>query len=250
MPLCPKDFEILKLFSFKRSPVCVKYTFKRPPQTHRLNEKTTLCVMLKKAQEGHAFFADKHNITCGGALLGMEDHSPVSLSGEFAAAIKVFEEPRAASRLYPQIPEIEKGLINYVSFSPLGAVSFNPDVLILFANDTRQTQILLRAVIYRTAKVWTSRFTPILGCSWMLIYPYLSGQVNYGLTGLSHGMGRRNLFPDGLQFVSIPYQVLPSVLMALRDMTWELPSFKSDGDEFFKKTRNSLLEELPKHVVV
>ena len=245
-----EDFDILKKFNFTRLPVCVKYTYKKPDNIDRFNENTTLCTMLKKAQEKNAFYADKNNITCGDALLGMGDHSPVSLSGEFAAAIKVFEEPRSASRLYPQIPEIKKGLINYISFSPVNELAFTPDVLIIFTDNIRQMQILLRAASYRTANIWTSKFTHILGCAWIYVYPYLSGEINYGFTGLSHGMGRRNLFPDGLPFISIPYLRMPPVLHALQDMEWELPSFKPDGEDFFNRTRNRLVEELPKHIVV
>jgi uncharacterized protein (DUF169 family) len=205
--------------------------------------------MLKKAQDGNAFYADKNNTTCGAFVLGMADHSKLILSGEFASAIKVFEEPRSGSRLYPQLPSMEKGLVNYVSLSPLTDVKFSPDVLIIFTNNTFQTQILLRAVSYRTAKVWTSKFTHVMGCSWIFAYPFISGEMNYGMTGLSHGMGRRKLFPDGLQFVSIPYLILPSVLQALKEMEWELPAFGENGDEFFKNTRDKLLKELPEHIV-
>jgi len=249
MGLTKKDYEILDKFNFDRPPIGVKYTFKRPERIDRLSEKMTLCEMLKKAQEGNAFYADKNNVTCGGLQLGMEDSSTVMQSGDFPAALKVFEEPRSGSRFYPQIPIIRKGLINYVSFSPLSNFLFDPDVLIIFTNNTSQTQILLRATTYRTANIWTNKFTNILGCSWIFIYPYLSGEVNYGLMGLSHGIGRRKLFPEGLQFVSIPYLAMPSVLQALHDMPWVLPSFKSDGAEFFNRTRDELVKELPKHIV-
>jgi uncharacterized protein (DUF169 family) len=249
MSLTQKDFEIFKKFNFDRIPIAVKFTFKRPEQIERFNGKMTLCEMLKKTQEGNTFFADKNNITCGSWQLGLGGSSPVMQSGEFAAAIKVFEEPRSGSRLYPQIPQIQRGLINYVSFSSLNKLSFDPDVLIIFTNNTSQTQVLLRATSYRTANVWSSKFTNVLGCSWIFIYPYLSGEVNYGITGLSHGMGRRKLFPEGLQFVSIPYLMMPSILQALQDMPWELPSFKADGAEFFDRTRDELAKELPKHIV-
>jgi hypothetical protein len=43
---------------------------------------------------------------------------------------------------------------------------------------------------------------------------------------------------------------LPSVLQALRDMPWVLPSYKPDGQEFFNRTMKELAEELPKHIVV
>jgi uncharacterized protein (DUF169 family) len=249
MSLNNKDFEILNRFNFNRSPVGIKYTFKRPEQINRLSSQMALCEMFKRAQEGNAFYADKNNFNCGSLPLGMEDPSPVMQSGDFAAALKVFEEPRSGARIYSQIPTIRRGSINYVSFSPLKELFFDPDVLIIFTNNASQTQVLLRATSYRTANIWTSKFTHILGCSWIFVYPYLSGEMNYGITGISHGMGRRKLFPEGLQFVSIPYLMMPSFLQALHDMPWVLPSFEPDGAEFFNQTKNKIAEELPKHIV-
>lgn len=249
MSLTKKDYDILNKFEFDRPPIGVKYTFKRPERIERLGERMTLCEMLKKAQEGKPFFADKNNITCGSFPLGMDDFPPMMRSGEFAAALKVVEEPRSGSRLYPQIPTIPRSVINYISFSPLSELSFDPDVLIILTDNTNQTQILLRATTYRTANIWTTKFTNVLGCAWIFVYPHLSGEVNYGIMGLSHGMGRRKLFQEGLHFVSIPYLMMPSVLQALQDMPWVLPSFKSDGAEFFNRTKDELVKELPKHIV-
>ena len=249
MTFTKNDFVVLEKFDFDRQPVGVKFSFKRPDLLDRLEENTTLCTMLKRAQEGNAFYVDKNNLTCGSLPLGMQDLTTAQQSGEFAAALKVFEEPRSASRLYPHLPMIPKGSINYAAFSPLDKLSFDPDVLIIFTNNTSQTQILLRATSYRTAEVWSSKFTNVIGCAWIYVYPYLSGEVNYGIIGLSHGMGRRKLFPEGLQFISIPYLMLPSVLQALRDMPWVLPSFEPDGQEFFNRTMKELAEELPKHVI-
>lgn len=246
-----KDYDILNDFDFERPVIGVKYTFKRPKQIDRLGESMTLCEMLKRAQEGPAFYADKKNITCGKWQVGMDDSSPPSMiqSGEFSAALKVCEEPRSGARLYPHIPKMEKGTINYVSFAQLNEFSFDPDVLIIFPNNTGQTQTLLRATSYRTSNVWTTKFTNVLGCSWIFVYPFLSGEMNYGIMGLSHGMGRRKLFPEGLQFVAIPYLLMPSVLQALQEMPWVLPAFQPDGAEFFNRTRDTLMEELPKHII-
>jgi len=244
-----KDYYILNEFKFDRPPIGVKFTFKRPEQIERLDVSMALCEMLKRAQEGNAFYADKNNVTCGSWQLGLDDSTPVLESGEFAAALKVFEEPRSGARLYPNIPRMKKGIINYVSFEPLNQFSSDPDLLIIFTNNTSQTQTLLRATSYRTSNVWTAKFTNVLGCTWIFIYPYLSGEVNFGIMGLSHGMGRRKLFPEGLQFVSIPYLMMPSVLQALHDMPWVLPSFEPDGEEFFTRTRKELDEELPKHII-
>jgi len=48
-------------------------------------------------------------------------------------------------------------------------------------------------------------------------------------------MKRRKLFPEGQQLVSIPFDLLPSMLQALRDMPWVLPAYEPDGLEFVKR---------------
>jgi uncharacterized protein (DUF169 family) len=236
MTLTKKDFAILDKFDFDVQPVGVKFLPKRPDLVERLDENMAFCEMLKRAQEGNAFFADKENHTCEAGLyvLGQADAPEPYVSGEFGAGLKIFEEPRSASRLYQYIPKIGKGVVNYVAFSPLDKLPFEPDVLIILAK-TSQTEILLRAMSYRTGKMWSSKFSPAIGCAWTYIYPYLTGELNYTITGLGHGMKRRKLFPEGQQLVSIPFDLLPSLLQALQDMPWIPPAYKPDGLEFVKR---------------
>jgi uncharacterized protein (DUF169 family) len=203
-----------------------------------------LCEMLKRAQEGNAFFADQENHTCeaGPYVLGQAEAPEPFISGRFGAGLKIFEEPRSASRLYQYIPRIGKGKVDSIAFSPLNKLTFDPDVLIILAK-TSQTEILLRAMSYRTGKMWASKYSAAIGCAWIYVYPYLTGELNYTITGLGHGMRRRNLFPEGHQLISIPFDLLPSMLQTLQDMPWVLPAFKPDGMEFVKR----LLKELGIH---
>jgi hypothetical protein len=106
--------------------------------------------------------------------------------------------------------------------------------LILLAN-TNQTEILLRAMSYRTGQMWLSKFSAAIGCAWIYTYPYLTGELNYATTGLGHGMKRRKLFPEGLQLISIPFDLLPSLLQTLQDMPWVLPAYEPDGMEFVRQ---------------
>ena len=236
MSLTKKDLAILDKFDFDVQPVGVKFLAKRPDMVERLNENMTLCEMLKRAQEGNAFYSDAENHTCEAGLyvLGQADVPEPFISGEFGAGLKIFEEPRSASRLYQYVPRIGKGVVNYVAFSPLDKLSFDPDVLIILSK-TSQTEILLRAMSYRTGKMWLSRYSPAIGCAWIFIYPYITGELNYTITGLGHGMKRRKLFPEGQQFVSIPFDLLPSMLQTLQDMPWVTPAYKPDGLEFVRK---------------
>lgn len=233
MTLTKKDFAVLDKFDFEAQPVGVKFLANRPEMVERLSENMALCEMLKRAQEGNVFFADRENHACEAGLyvLGQADAPEPFVSGEFGAGLGIFEEPRSASRLYQYIPRIGKGVVSCVAFSPLSKLSFDPDVLIILAK-TSQTEILLRAMSYRTGKPWLSKFSPAIGCAWIYIYPFLTGELNYAVTGLGHGMKRRGLFPEGQQFVSIPFDVLSSILQALRDMPWVLPAYEQDGMEF------------------
>jgi uncharacterized protein (DUF169 family) len=236
MMLTKEDVAILDKFAFDVPPVGVKFSPKQPDKVERLAEKMAFCEMLKKAQQGNAFFADAENHACEAGLyvLGQADSPEPFISGEFGAGLQIFEGPRSASRLYLHIPKIGRGVIHYVAFSPLEKLSFDPDLLIVLAN-TDQTEILLRAMTYRTGEVWESKFTAAIGCAWTYIYPYLTGNLNYSITGLGHGMKRRKLFPEGRQMISIPFDLLPSILQTLREMPWVLPAYEPEGQEFVRR---------------
>jgi uncharacterized protein (DUF169 family) len=247
MSLAKIDFAILDKFGFDVPPVGVKFSRKRPDKVERLADKMALCEMLKRAQEGNAFFADAENHACeaGQYVLGLADSPEPFISGEFGAGLRIFEEPRSASRLYLHLPKLGRGVIHYVVFSPLDKLSFDPDLLILLAKPD-QTEILLRAMSYRTGEMWESKFTAAIGCAWTYIYPYLTGKLNYSITGLGHGMKRRKLFPEGRQLVSIPFDLLPSILKTLQEMPWVLPAYKPDGMEFVGRLLSDLGLSPPK----
>ncbi|HUV52347.1 MAG TPA: DUF169 domain-containing protein [Dehalococcoidia bacterium] len=236
MTLTKKDLAILDKFDFDVQPVGVKFSSKKPDMVERLNENMAFCEMLKRAQEGSAFFADAENHTCGAGLyvLGQADAPEPYVSGEFGAGLKIFEEARSASRLYLYIPKIGRGIVHYVAFSPLDTLPFEPDLLILLAN-ANQTEVLLRAMSYKTGQMWQSKFSAAIGCAWTYIYPYLTGELNYTITGLGHGMKRRKLFPEGQQIISIPFDLLSSLLQTLQDMPWVPPAYKPDGAEFVRR---------------
>jgi uncharacterized protein (DUF169 family) len=236
MTLTEDDVALLDRFQFDVPPVGVKFLVKRPEAMHRLGDNMAFCEMLKWAQEGNAFYADLENHTCpaGPHVLGQAEASEAFVSGGFGAGLQIFEEPRAASRLYLYIPTIGRGVVNYVAFSPLDGLPFAPDVLILMAN-TRQAEILLRAMSYSTGQMWSSKFSAAIGCAWVLVYPYLTGELNYVSTGLGHGMRRRGLFPEGRHLVSVPYDLLPSLLETLEQMPWVPPAYEPDGLEFVRQ---------------
>lgn len=241
------DLAVLDKFSFEITPVGVKYLPKPPPDLPPLKDKITLCEMLKKAQGvgassgGEAFYApaEMHGCDAGTYVLGQSGLSEPYLNGEFGAGLGVFADTRAAARLYHYIPRIAEGVVKFIALAPLKMISFDPDVLIIFAR-TAQAEILFRAMSYKTGQMWSSRYSSAIGCGWIFVYPYLSGEINYGVTGLGFGMRRRKLFPEGLHWVSIPFTVLPGFLQTLKEMPWVPEPYQPDGLEYVRKLRAHL----------
>ena len=64
---------------------------------------------------------------------------------------------------------------------------------------------------------WNAKGTTIGGCNYMFIYPYVTGELNMMVSGLHHGMRARNVYPEGLLFLSMPFNLLPGIIAAL----WE-----------------------------
>ncbi len=233
--------DIMARLNLEIQPVALKFSTKRPEGVNRLDKRMFFCEMLKTAQEGNSFYADHENHTCdaGLYLIGGADAPAPYTNGEYGAGLKIFRELRSARRIYQSIPKLAKGTIQYVAFSTLDKLVFEPDVLILVAN-AGQTEILLRATSYETGKIWVSKLSSVMACAWIFNYPYLTGELNYVTTGLSFGMKAKRVLPEGLQIISIPYDMLPAMLESLQDMPWVLPMFEPGGPEFRRQLRIQL----------
>jgi uncharacterized protein (DUF169 family) len=238
-----QDLSIFNKFNFDRPPVGVKFLPNKPDGLKRLDKVLDFCEMLPEAQEGNAFYVTKENFTCVGPLiLGMIEHEPIFESGQVGPKLEVLKDVRANQRIYQVIPKLAPNTANYVAFAPLDKLTFEPDVLIVTAN-VSQAEILLRALSYSSGKMWSAKGTPVIGCAWLFVYPYLSGELNFTITGFGHGMRARKLFPEGLLLISIPYDLLPGMINNLRDMKW-VPRSYTLGREGHKKRIKRIVDEL------
>jgi uncharacterized protein (DUF169 family) len=238
MKLKKAEYAILDRFGFTTPPVGVKFTIKRPEGITRIKKQMTLCEMIKHAQDGNAFYAETADHTCDAGLyvMGMKDPDEAYVNGEYGTGLQVYESPRSGARLYQHIYKIDRGTVKYVALAPLDKLPFDPDVLLITAN-TAQAEIILRASSYRTGDMWLSKYTAALGCDWLLVYPYLSGEINHITTGLGFGMRRRHIFPEGLHFISVPFDKIKPLLETLEVMPWVPEPYKENGLEYVKKLR-------------
>jgi uncharacterized protein (DUF169 family) len=232
-----EDLSIFNKFELERKPVGVKFLRTKPAGMRRLDKILDFCEMLVEAQNDKAFYVTKKNFTCVGPLiLGMVDTDPVFESGRVGPELEIFKNARANRGIYRFLPKMPKNAANYIAFSPLDELSFEPDVLIVTA-DPSQAEVILRANSYTTGNMWSAKGTPVAACAWLYIYPYLTGELNFTMPCFSFGMNSRRLFPKDELLVSIPHDLLPSITKNLKDMKWVPHSFTIGREEHKKKAR-------------
>jgi uncharacterized protein (DUF169 family) len=243
----PRDYSILDKLKLERKPVGVKFLSIKPEGISRIDKRLSFCEMFKEAQTSRPFYVQREDLYCvEPLLLGMEDPDPMLVGGLVGEADDLFEEARANRKVYQYLPRMLKGSVNYVAFSSVDQLTFDPDVVIITAN-AGQTYHVLRALNYSSGEMWSAKGTSVAACAWMYIYPVLSGEMNLTITGISLGMRALKVFPEGLMIISIPWTKLDETLKNLRNMSWKLLSDDITGEEH-KKRVDKLFNDLRQKV--
>ena len=220
------QFDILGKFNFETPPVGVKFTARRPAGLPRIKPGRDFCELIADAQNGAAFYAGQEEIGClGPLLLGMVKDDPVFESGKVGPKLGVYKSDAANKHIYDYLPRVKDDSVKYVAYAPLDKLTFVPDLLIIMAS-VSQAEILTRARTYVTGEMWEARGTPVAGCAWIYLHPYLTGEVNFTITGLGFGMKARGAFPEGRVLMTIPRQRIPDMMKNLREMAWVPESYR------------------------
>jgi uncharacterized protein (DUF169 family) len=238
-----QDYSILNKFNFERKPVGIKFLLNKPAGLERTDKYMPICRMFTEAQKSNPFYATKDNFSCMDKLvLGMTKAEPTTESGQIGQKEKIYQEARANSRIYRHIQKIPEGTVRYVAFSTTDKLTYEPDLLIFTARPS-EAEIILRALSYSTGKPLTSKITPVLMCAWLFAYPYVTGELNYTVTGIGYGMRLQKVLPEGLFLISVPYDLIPMLLDNLKTMDWVLP-INALNDEERKKYSARVTEEI------
>lgn len=242
------NYAILDELALTRKPVGVKFLPYRPEGIERTQKNLNFCQMFVEAQTSAPFYVEKDDLHCvEPIILGMGPIDPVPLSGLVGEMDDLFEELRANQKIYYLIPRMLEGSVKSVVFSSVDQIAFDPDVLVITTDDMDQARTIMRASVYSTGEAWSSKGTPVLACSWLYLYPYLSGEVNYMVTGMSMGMQTLKVLPQGLMVIAIPWQKLPMILTNLEKMNWHPTSETITGEEH-KKRFAAILAEIEEKI--
>ena len=230
------DYSQFMRLGLELPPVGVKFSYFKPEGIAPLESDKNIswCEMLKLAHAENCsfYFSKAHTETCvGKILLGMEDMAPFAEAGEIGERLGMFEEPRCNRHFYQFVPKLAKGTTNYVLFAALGKLTFEPDVLVVAAKP-EQAEIVMRAMTYSTGEMYQSCCTPVMGCAWLMLQPYITGKVNFIVPALVHGLHGRQLYASDTLLIGIPYQWIPTVITNLSRMTHHLEGHK-DRDHYY-----------------
>ena len=248
------DKEVIRKLDLEYPAVAIKFRFEKPDAPHYEGEKLAFCQYVKYTQDTKKhFYTDMNDDACYGKLvLGMEELSPVTGSGQAGYDFGCYKTPSANQQLYQKLPILVPHTVRYVEFCPAADCCFDPDLLI-FVADLPQADIIMRATSYISGDLWESKSSPVLSCAWMYAYPMISGKVNHITTGFYHGLKRRKAYPAGLRMISIPFPKFPEFFQALNEMDWTLIAFREDEEsrtELAKRMAHwqEMAEEIGGHV--
>jgi uncharacterized protein (DUF169 family) len=241
-----QDYSIFDRFEFERQPVGIKFLLNKPEGLEQTDKVMPICRLFTEAQTGQPFYATKDNFSCVDRLvLGMVDAESTTESGQIGAKERIYQEARANSRIYHHIQKIPRGTVRYVAFSSLDKLTFEPDLLIITAKPS-DAEIIFRALSYSIGKPLTSKITPVLSCAWIFAYPYITGEMNYTVTGIGYGIRMQRVLPEGLFLITVPYDLIPMLIENLKEMEWVLSMTtlsEEDRKEFGAKIMEEIQEE-------
>ncbi len=230
------DLSILNKLELENQPVGIKFLFSKPEGVRRLDKNLAFCLMPEEAQKSGAFYVDETHFECAGPLcLGIANDDPFSIAGQIGTkyGLDIFQEARANRRIYEVLPTLRKGSCNYLIFAPMSDMDFDPDVLVI-TGTARQAEVVLRSYSYSTGNMYVSKTTPVIGCAWTFVYPYISGELNYVVEGVCFGHIARQVSTMGYVTVSIPFTLLGMMIENLKEMTWVIAAY-TDGREGYNK---------------
>ena len=158
-------------------------------------------------------------------------------SGQLGPLYAMFKTPGANRRIYDYVPTLPKDSVKYITHASIDKMNFDPDLLIFTASPS-QAEILLRASSYSDGKMWNAKGTTCLACAWIYAHPYLSGEMNYTISGLGFSMKARGVLPEGLIIITFPFDAISPLIENLKEMDWD--------PFWFHLGREGFIKEVPK----
>jgi uncharacterized protein (DUF169 family) len=211
--------KLKRLLSLESSPVAISIGLETPKGVKQLEGKLPLCKMIDKVRlEEKSFYATAENQGCAGGLrnLGFKGdpeqirRETIELS-ETLYERGIYSSFASALRGRIQLPSIELGTTEIVSFSTLKDSKSEPNSVLIVCNPKQAMDIISSSE--RQTGISKARGLSGSICSTVIALPILTGEITYSLGG---GGTRINMkVEDEELFVGIPAELLESLVKNL-----------------------------------
>lgn len=171
--------------------------------------------MWTKALKGDAFYvtAENHNCLTGEHYLGLRDWTDKEAVYRFLVdQVHGYRSYEVLEKKLRKTPMLKPGQAQVICIAPLKRAWFKPDVILIVCN-SEQAMLLLWAYTYNTGEPVSGATGTAMCCS-LVIEPYLTGKPSFTV-GDPGGRYIMELKSEEIG-VSVPYQLLDSMLTALR----------------------------------
>jgi uncharacterized protein (DUF169 family) len=174
----------------------------------------SLCQALALSRkEGLTIVLDRNSQSCPIALAGLGFVKPEQfLSGKYALA-PVNQTPEARKKIAGALPRFPFGRYELILISPIGAASFDPDVIVFYGSGA-QVMRMIQAAVFSSGEGLTSIAMGTGGCLLPIVAPILEGICKYAVPG--NGDRRLGLVADGELAFGMPSNRFEEVITGLR----------------------------------
>ena len=193
------------------SPVAAAILPQPPDGLKEWRRKATPCMMLQSARRGIAFYCSGDSIFCSGrAHLGIAEPPVRNLEDFLVRGEKLSGSRAAAHKMLELVKKRTPKLGEYLAFSPLEKVSFNPDV-ILFVGTPLQISRIIFLDAFETGEIDTVHGEPL--CSGVIATPITTRKI--GVSFLDMTCRRFGKYKPEEMVIGVPSERLSRIVNSI-----------------------------------
>ena len=193
------------------SPVAAAILPQPPAGLKQWRRKATPCMMLQSARRGSAFYCSGDSIFCSGrAHLGIAEPPVWNLEDFLVRGEKLSGSRAVAHKMLELVKKRTPKLGEYLAFSPLEKVEFNPDV-ILFVGTPLQISRIIFLDAFETGEIDTVHGEPL--CSGVIATPITTRKI--GVSFLDMTCRRFGKYKPEEMVIGVPSERLSRIVNSI-----------------------------------
>lgn len=210
--------EIMSAVRPRTFPFGVKFydtSSERPPRTMRPPHPMNICQVTSLTRYyGRSIYCTLEDMACiiGAVATGMMEPPETMQSGQIAAMLHADLE--SARRFTDLVPRIPAGKVKAVASAPLNALTFEPDIVVMYGNTSQVMRVIQAYLWKRGGRVEFSTGGEYSLCADTLANTYVKRDMSVAIP--CFGDRKTAMAQDDELTVAFPTSLAPEILEGLR----------------------------------